>query len=135
VTQPANFRQKTSSYGDVPDGSFAFAAGPVDVSHPFHRLAHAAAGPVERRHAHVPGSLLPLAVYPHQRRRKIGRTRLTTNNNVLQREKKLCSVDDRPGGVAQHMLRSSTCSTSSPSSHAPRDTSSFANLCSTGLRK
>ena len=38
-----------------------------------------------------------------------------------------------PGGVAQHMLRSSTCSTSSPISHAPRETSSFANLCRIGL--
>jgi hypothetical protein len=50
------------SYGDVPDGPFAFAAGLVDVPHPVHRLAYAAAGPVERRHAHVSRSLLPLAV-------------------------------------------------------------------------
>jgi len=34
----------------------------VDVPHPVHRLADAAAGPVEGRHAHVPGSLLPLAI-------------------------------------------------------------------------
>jgi hypothetical protein len=31
------------------------------------------------------------------------------------------------------MLRSSTCSTSSPISHAPSETSSFANLCRIGL--
>lgn len=39
-----------------------------------------------------------------------------------------------PGGVAQQRLRSSTCSTSSPRSHAPSDTSSFANRCRIGLR-
>ena len=39
-----------------------------------------------------------------------------------------------PGGVAQQRLRSSTCSTSSPRSQAPSDTSSFANRCRIGLR-
>lgn len=40
-----------------------------------------------------------------------------------------------PGGVAQQRLRSSTCSTSRPRSHAPSDTSSFANRCRIGLRR
>lgn len=39
-----------------------------------------------------------------------------------------------PGGVPQHMLRSSMCSTSRPISHAPSDTSSFAYLCRMGLK-
>lgn len=55
------------SCGGVPDGAFAFAARLVDVPHPVHRLADAAARPVEGRHAHVPGSLLPLAVCTAQR--------------------------------------------------------------------
>lgn len=51
------------SRGGVPDGPVAFAARPVDVPHPVRRLADAAGRPVEGRHAHVPGSLLPLAVW------------------------------------------------------------------------
>jgi len=39
-----------------------------------------------------------------------------------------------PGGVPQHMLRSSMSSTSRPINHAPRDTSSLAYLCNMGLQ-
>jgi len=39
----------------------------------------------------------------------------------------------KPGGVPQHMLCSSMCSTSSPMNQAPRDTSSLAYLCKIGL--
>jgi hypothetical protein len=38
-----------------------------------------------------------------------------------------------PGGVPQHILLSSTCSTSKPMNHDPNETSSFAYLCSTFL--
>lgn len=38
-----------------------------------------------------------------------------------------------PGGVPQHILRSSMCSTSRPINHEPRDTSSLAYLCNMGL--
>ena len=62
------------SCGGVPDGPFAFAARLVDVPHPVHRLADAAARPVEGRHAHVPGSLLPLAVCTAQRRSRLAVT-------------------------------------------------------------
>lgn len=39
-----------------------------------------------------------------------------------------------PGGVPQHKLRSSICSTSNPINHAPKDTSSFAYRCKIGLK-
>ena len=51
-----------SSDGGAPDGAVALAAGVVDGPHPVDGLADAAARPVERRRAHVPGLLLPLAV-------------------------------------------------------------------------
>ena len=40
-----------------------------------------------------------------------------------------------PGGVPQHILRSSMCSTSRPINHEPRDTSSLAYLCNIGLHQ
>jgi len=46
----------------------------------------------------------------------------------------LTKNENRPGGVPQHMLRSSMCSTSSPINQAPSDTSSLAYLCSIGLK-
>lgn len=39
-----------------------------------------------------------------------------------------------PGGVPQHMLRSSMCSTSSPINQEPSETSSLAYLCNMGLK-
>ena len=39
-----------------------------------------------------------------------------------------------PGGVPQHIVRSSTWSTSKPINHDPRETSSLAYLCSMGLQ-
>lgn len=52
----------SGSRGDAPDRRLVFSAGVVDELHPVHRPADPAAGPVEGRHAHVPGPLLPLAV-------------------------------------------------------------------------
>lgn len=40
---------------------------------------------------------------------------------------------NKPGGVPQHILLSSICSTSSPMNHEPNDTSSLAYLWSIGL--
>lgn len=62
-------RGSDSDGGGAPDGTVALAAGAVDGPHPVHRLADAAARPVEGRRAHVPGLLLPLAVCAHVRRR------------------------------------------------------------------
>jgi len=42
-------------------------------------------------------------------------------------------IKNLPGGVPQHNLRSSICSTSNPMNQAPKETSSFAYLCSTCL--
>lgn len=40
-----------------------------------------------------------------------------------------------PGGVPQHMLRSSMCWASRPMNQAPSETSSLAYLCNIGLHK
>lgn len=45
------------------------------------------------------------------------------------------SENNLPGGVPQHNLRSSICSTSNPINQAPSETSSFAYLCRTCLVK
>lgn len=57
--------RRRSDGGGAPDGTVALAAGAVDGPHPVHRLADAAARPVEGRRAHVPSLLLPLAVCTH----------------------------------------------------------------------
>ena len=129
-----------SGTGSDGGGVGALAAGAVDGPHPLRRLADAAARPVEGRRAHVPGLLLPLAICSASidqepkptctargtRRRMHGLSR----RGEIRWPRSYCA----PGSVAQQRLRSSTCSTSSPRSQAPSDTSSFANRCRIGLR-
>lgn len=47
----------------TPQCILAFSAAPVDLLHPLHRSADAAAGPVEGSNAHIACLSLPLAIY------------------------------------------------------------------------
>lgn len=63
---------------------------------------------------------------------KLNYISFTYSINFLIFEYSIESVDV-PGWVAQHMERSSMCSTSSPMNQEPSDTSSLAYLCNMGL--
>ena len=126
--------QSQRSDGGAPDGAVALAAGAVDGPHPVDGLADAAARPVEGRRAHVPGLLLPLAVCTPRTPQGAGaKIKSFYPIRAVTYAKDPCTTYV-PGGVAQQRLRSSTCSTSSPRSHAPSDTSSLANRCRIGLQ-
>lgn len=81
------------SRGEVPGGPVALAAGAVDRPHPVDRLADAAARPVEGRRAHVPGLLLPLAVYTRQRERS-SNLNLTIRYTAVQITPASCRAEE-----------------------------------------
>ena len=113
-----------SSEDCAPESILAFTAATVNLRDPFCRLADAAAAPIKGGNAEVAGLRFPFTICRNNHSVKF----FEVHGKVI-----LVRTKTSPGGVPQHNLRSSICSTSNPMNQAPKETSSFAYLCSTCL--
>jgi hypothetical protein len=115
-----------SSEWGAPDCLVSFTASRVHILQPFDWVANPAAPPVEGCDADVPCLCLPLAIW-----NKVILVAWSSSSEMVHGMQN--NWRNWPVSDPQHISLSSMCSTSSPMNHAPSDTSSFANLCSSGL--
>ena len=121
----------------TPKSCGSLSARCVDFFHSLHRITNSTAMPVKRRHANIPFLCFPFAICTCI----ISIFIYCFMHDYLNKNKKETNNEDYwkiyvciPGGVPQHMDRSSTCSTSRPKNHAPSETSSLAYRCKMGLQ-
>lgn len=121
--------------GCTPNSTVAFTTPQMNIFYPLNGLADATASPVKGCHANVPSLCFPLTICRHESQPQTRLEKLLRRTWKSIRGKRFIrSSATVPGGVPQHMLRSSMCSTSKPMNQDPRETSSLAYLCSIGLR-
>lgn len=101
---------------------FTLATSLMHFTHSLRWLTNAAATPVKWRATYIPCLCLPFTIWKHY----VYKAAIV---NVCIRIFHYTGMCDwiLPGGVPQHRLLSSICSTSRPMNHDPNDTSSFAN--------
>jgi hypothetical protein len=122
----------------TPQCIFILATTLVDFNHPLNRPANPAAFPIKWSNTYITRLSLPFTICTYissqviyvMLPKRCTRSMMSRGFSFIYCDENQNNI---PGGVPQHILLSSTCSTSKPMNHDPNETSSFAYLCSTFL--